>query len=90
MKIKSADVKRLREALNNDFVKEYAECRWNEYWKMFNIPGTPIYQRNYSDRWRWDVFHNACIHDSTLIKDLYSYLTDNNIIVALRKLLPLE
>ena len=87
LKIAFSDYKRLQAAVNAEPVQIYARSRLEYYQKLHNSPGNPIYQRDYIERYRWDVFAKADAYDDGLVQQLYTYLNDDNIAAALKKLI---
>lgn len=92
LKITGPDLARLHAALEAEPVKIFARHHLEHFKKLHNTPGNPLYQRDYLDRWRWDVFHKAQNHQITnggiSLMTLYDYLNDDNIAAALRRILP--
>ena len=87
LKIVFSDYTRLRVALAAEPVQIYARSRLEHYQKLHNSPGNPLYQRDYWERYRWDVFAKAGSYDDGLVQQLYTYLNDGNIAAALRQLI---
>lgn len=88
LKITILDLERLKAAIQAEHVQIYARARLKHYTDLHNSPGNALYQRPYLERWRWDVFHKAEQADPGLCNTLYTYLNDDNIAAALRRILP--
>ena len=88
LKITGPDLARLRVALEAEPVKIFARHHLEHYQKLHSTPGNPFYQRPYLERWRWEVFHKACALNDGILQSLYTYLNDDNIEAALKRLLP--
>lgn len=92
LKIKPADMERLRLLIASDLIDIYRRSRLEHYQKLEQTPGNCFYQRPelWAERYRWDVFNFTVTHTIGLSTALRQYLNDDDIYPVLYELLPVE